>query len=315
MRAPDVDVAVIGSTGFIGSAVLERAGRRAMAVTAPRLETSARTLESLHADLRTRAALVADLANELAGAPVALLAAGLPASTGPASDALIGANALLPAVTYLAAKKAECCRVVHVSSAVVQGRGTLDSDIPRLSSASPYALSKILGELLLLELYDADGPELVIYRPPSVHGPNRRVTQALAQVARSRLSFVASPGTQRTPQALIENTSDAALFLCGYSGCPPQVVHHPWEGITTLELMTCLGAGRVPREIPPALARSISEGIRSCFNLIPRLKPHARRLEMLWLGQDQASSWLSEVGWHPPVGPSRWKEIGDGLAR
>jgi hypothetical protein len=45
-----------------------------------------------------------------------------------------------------------------------------------------------------------------------------------------------------------------------------------------------------------------------------RLAANARRLEMLWLGQDQADSWLTQAGWRPVAGHERWLEIGRMLA-
>jgi hypothetical protein len=37
---------------------------------------------------------------------------------------------------------------------------------------------------------------------------------------------------------------------------------------------------------------------------------NARRLEMLWLGQKQAHSWLTQNGWSPVVGAARWRALG-----
>jgi hypothetical protein len=42
----------------------------------------------------------------------------------------------------------------------------------------------------------------------------------------------------------------------------------------------------------------------------PRVAANARRLEMLWLGQDQGMSWLTQAGWKPPISRSGWEQIG-----
>lgn len=36
---------------------------------------------------------------------------------------------------------------------------------------------------------------------------------------------------------------------------------------------------------------------------------------MIWFGQSQAESWLTENGWIPPVRHQRWQEMGRELAQ
>ena len=44
--------------------------------------------------------------------------------------------------------------------------------------------------------------------------------------------------------------------------------------------------------------------------VLPQIAANARRVEMLWFGQPQATSWLTEAGWSPPAGHEAWRELG-----
>jgi len=44
---------------------------------------------------------------------------------------------------------------------------------------------------------------------------------------------------------------------------------------------------------------------------LPRwLAANAQRVEMLWSGQSQAPSWLTQAGWAAPVGAEAWSCLG-----
>ena len=43
---------------------------------------------------------------------------------------------------------------------------------------------------------------------------------------------------------------------------------------------------------------------------MPQIASNARRVEMLWFGQSQAPSWLTEAGWIPPAGRDEWVRLG-----
>jgi nucleoside-diphosphate-sugar epimerase len=303
-------VAVVGASGFVGSAVVQAlggAGATVVAVPAPRLRTAARDVDTL---VRDAAVLAGDGIPGLAGADVVVIAAGVPDATGSDADQLVGAHALLPAVVSAAARRAGVRRVVHVSSAAVQGAADVLDETPHRAPESPYAESKALGEEVLDGLAASGGPELVIYRPPSVQGPGRPVTRRIVSLARSPLRSVAGDGRAPSPQALVANVGAAVAELCTLPGVPGYVIH-PWEGITTGSLLEFLGAGRRPRRIPAVLARSVVRLARATLGRTAGGEGTVRRIEVLWFGQRQATSWLTTQGWAPPVGTEGWARLAD----
>jgi nucleoside-diphosphate-sugar epimerase len=309
-----VRVAVLGGSGFVGGAVTRALAGRDVVVTtvsAPRLRTGARDVPGLLREAGAAVVAEATLTAAFAGIDVVVNASGDPDASATDLDRLVGANALMPVVAARAAERAGVRRFVHVSSAVVQGAiGTLDESEQR-DPFSPYAMSKCLGEEALPAAVDS--AELVIYRPPSVHGPDRRVTRRIASIACSPLRSVAGDGRNPSPQALIDNVGAAVAYLCT-AARPPRVVIHPWEGLTVGSLMELLGRGRRPRHLPRSFARWAVRGARATVGWLPGRSADIRRVELLWFGQRQAESWLTRDGWSPPVGREGWRELADVVA-
>ncbi|WP_193746903.1 NAD(P)-dependent oxidoreductase [Dietzia sp. UCD-THP] len=298
-------IAVVGSTGFVGSAVAQALSERGVTVRhvkAPRL----RAAPSGKSPVIEERSITMELKDAFNGCTAVINAAGIADAGAVDSYAIWGANAVLPGIIAAAARSAGA-RTVHVSSAAVQGRrATLDAS-NEFEGFSLYARSKITGELAV---GDADHTA-VIYRPPGVHGKNRPVTITVSRLARSPLASVASPGTENAPHALIENVADAIAFLATVRITPPNVVTHPSENLTTADLLEKLG-NRRPVTIPRTLARfAVSIAFR-IGGLRPSLLGQARRLEVLWFGQNQASSWLTEVGWVPKIDATGWSRINAG---
>ena len=299
-------VIVIGASGFVGSAVvreLHARGAGVVEVRAPRLrptlpDRATDAMGSLGDD-------IAEFARRLTGVDAVVNAAGLAEATSAHVGSLTAANALLPGFIATACAVADVPRFVHVSSAAVQGRAkTLDAS-PGGEPLSPYARSKALGERLV-RLANSNA---VVYRPPGVHGESRGVSRTMARLARSPLASVARPGSSPSPQALLRNVADAIAFLAMTAAEPPPIVAHPSEGLTTAGLLELLG-GRAPHEIPRPLARGTVALLTAVGRAVPYVGANARRVEMLWLGQRQATSWLSEVGWEPPLGLEAWRMLG-----
>lgn len=309
-------VAVVGATGFVGSAVVEALQRRrcrVVTVAAPRLRTALRSAGALLDAASTEPALGA-LIDSFDGAEAVVNAAGCPDASSWDTELLLGANALLPAVVARAAARSGARRLLHVSSAVVQNDAPVLDESEELRPFSAYSISKVAGEEALRLVRD-DALQIVRYRPPSVHASDRRVTRMLTRIAASPLATVARPGDQPTPQALLPNVADAVAHLVTTPSTPPHVVVHPSEGVTVSGLMRDLAGGKRPRRIPRPIAVA---GVRAAKTLGRVHRPtaaNARRVELLWLGQAQAGSWLEQDGWVPVEGPDAWRALGDEVRR
>ncbi|ACV06863.1 NAD(P)-dependent oxidoreductase [Kytococcus sedentarius] len=295
-----MNVLVLGSRGFVGTAVcaaLREQGHDVTTAVAPRVQT-----DEISAAQREQ--FVGEIQAALGGCDAVVNAAGVPDATGSDYDAMVGANTVLPGIVAEAARRLGL-RCVHVSSAAVQGdKEVLDSS-DDVRPFSPYSESKVRGEREALQ----QGGEVVVYRPPGVHGANRDVTRTVARLAGSPLSSVAGDGSHPAAQALIGNVGAAVATLATHPDTPPRVVHHPWEGQTTASLLRALG-GREPVHLPSALARGLVEVARAAGRVRPGLAGHARRLEVLWFGQSQAPSWLDSIQWVAPDGRESWEALG-----
>ena len=288
-------VAVVGASGFVGRAVAEALARRGadvVAVRAPRL-------------LRTTAsAAVRELVDACGECEVVVNCAGQSDATASDEAQLKAANAELAGAVAAAAATLGA-RLVHVSSAAVQGhRPVLDSS-EETAAFSSYSRSKVAGERAV----HAAHPTAVVYRPPGVHDPGRSVTRSIATVARSPLASVGGDGSAPTAQAQLPNVADAVAFLALTDLTPPTVVHHPSEGLTTAGLLRDLG-GREPRHLPVLLTRGAVAAANAVGRVWGPAAGQARRADILWHGQAQAPSWLTATGWEPPVGRDGWVRMG-----
>lgn len=298
-------VVVLGASGFVGSRVvsaLRSRGVQVRAVRAPRLSTSARAVPDLLGELgRPDVQAEADrLRAELAGAAAVINAAGLAHAIGGGDD-LFGANALLPALVGVVV--GDATRLVHVSSAAVQGRLSPLDETTWRAPFSPYSVSKALGEELV-----GQRAGTVCFRPTSVHGPDRQVTRSLHRLVSSPLASVAGRGDGPTPQVQVDNVADAVAYVAITQQTPPAVVLQPGEGLTVAGLVRDLG-GREPRHVWTWLARAIVGLLSALGSVVPPLPGAARRLEMLWFGQRQVDGWLTTTDWSAPKGAQRWKDM------
>jgi nucleoside-diphosphate-sugar epimerase len=288
---------VLGGSGFVGSAVLRAlldAGIEARAARAPRLTTTAATAGALgEAAARVD---ITDLRAVLEGAAVVVNAAGLATPAAGGGVELSGANALLPAVVARAAAAAGVGRLIHLSSAAVQGRVPVLDETDTVHPFSAYSRSKALGEqALALVAAGEPGLSVVTLRATSVQGQGRPTTAALARLARSPLASVAAPGTARSPITSVEALADLVLAVGLHDGPVPPRVLQPWEGLTVRTVLEAAG-GR-PRVLPAALCRCAVGGGYALSSLLRRrLDGHVRRLELMWFGQDQVPGWAVGQG-------------------
>jgi nucleoside-diphosphate-sugar epimerase len=277
-------------------------------MTTPRLPPS--RADQAEAVLRGFSDDMGHLARRLRGADCVVNSAGVAEAASTDEGSLIAANGLVPGYLAMATFRADVPRFVQVSSAAVQGRAEILDSSPTVAPFSPYSRSKTLGATLARKAH----PGAVEYRPPGVHGADRRISQITARIARSRISSVARPGSSPTPQTLLSNVADAIAFLAIIQDQPPPIIAHPSEGLTTAGILVLLG-NRQPLEIPLALAKAVVAMGMACGRVIPSVAVNTRRLEMLWFGQSQAPSWLTDMGWEPPDGHDAWVELGRLLER
>lgn len=287
--------AVVGASGFIGTAVVDHLksnGVEVVPIVAPRV-----TLDRTSTDPQVVAsaaeghAATDAMARSLLGVDVVVNAAGMAVPDGEASPSLYGANGLLPAIIAHAAMRAGVGRCIHLSSAAVQGtRPTLDAST-EVRPFSPYSKSKALGEFALLaagmsRLETFKETDLILIRATSVQGHGRRTTENLRRVARSPLASVAAPGDYPTVVSSLDGLVDFVECVGESKEAMPQILLQPWEGLSVLDVMALAG-GRRPAVLPTWICRSILRFGHILSRILPRVVGPLRRLELMWFGQAQ----------------------------
>lgn len=289
---------VVGASGFIGGAVfsaLQERGGQVRAVSAPRLLCDAGTPAAVLDAAAALDTLRTGLAEAFAGADIVVNAAGLATPGAPDSPQLRGANALLPALLADAADQAGVSRLVHLSSAAVQGHRPFLDESTYVEPFSAYSRSKALGERALAAR-GAATCSVVTVRATSVQGPERGTTAKLARIAVSPLASVASPGTAPSPVSSLPALVDFVLAVGTHAGPVPAVVLQPWERATVSGVLEAAG-GRRPLHLPPALCRVLLRAGFAVSSLAgERLHGGLRRLELMWFGQRQVPGWAEQTG-------------------
>ena len=292
---------VIGASGFVGSSIVARLNAEGISVDpieAPRLATRALDVDSIIDEADQLEGIIDSLAEAFAGAQVVVNAAGLAAPNMQDLPPLVGANALLPAVIAIAAQRTGVRRVIHLSSAAVQGpRLVLDAS-EETNPFSAYSFSKALGEEALLDLQDYFleehpdcAPELCILRATSVQGRGRRTTELFAKMASSPFASVAGAGTGKSPVSSVHALAEFVVMLGTFPGELPTIVLQPWEGATVAS--ASLDAGRrKPHHLPEWLCRAaIKAGYKVSELMNDRFSGSVRKVEVMWFGQGIDDSW------------------------
>lgn len=286
--------AVVGGSGFIGTAVLTslaEAGVPASPVSAPRLRCDAGTAEELLAEADRKADVVRHLAQELRGSAVVVNAAGAAAPVSTDMPVLTGANALLPVLLARACQEARVGRLIHLSSAAVQGHRAVLDETAEVAPFSPYSRSKALGEQGL-GLVPVGDTEIVIIRATSVQGLERPTTAALARLAASPLASVAAPGNAPSPITSVDALAGLVRAVGLHPGPVPRFVLQPWERMTVRTVLE--SAGGTPLVLPATLCRLVLRAGYAVSGLLgERLHGSIRRVELMWFGQDQVAGWTA----------------------
>jgi len=289
--------AVVGASGFIGRAIaddLRGRGLEVVSVPAPRVRLDPASVDGSHvAAVAMLDPSVTSLSSLLAGVDVVVNAAGLATPDAAASAELYGANALLPAIIGAAARAAGVSRLVHLSSAAVQGRRAVLDETAETAPFSPYSRSKALGESALLTMAAEHGPgvdtDFIIVRATSVQGPGRGTTDSLRRIARSPLASVAAPGTQPTVVSSLTGLVASVHKVGVGQAMLPAIVLQPWDGLTVSDVLRLFG-DREPRRLPVWMCRTVVVVARALGYVVPELAAVARRLELMWFGQRQVQS-------------------------
>ena len=130
----------------------------------------------------------------------------------------------------------------------------------------------------------------------------------IRRIASSPAATVARPGIATHPAGV------AAQCRCrrGPSGDCTAARFRPWSitrprSVTVSTLMQDLSGGRMPLRLPRPLAGLVVRAAKALGRVHEPTAANARRVELLWLGQPQAESWLTATGWQVPVGREGWR--------
>jgi nucleoside-diphosphate-sugar epimerase len=238
---------------------------------------------------------------------VVVNAAGLAEPGSRDSGALEAANAVLPVVVACAAARAGVPRMVQISTAAVQGRRAVLDETPDVEPVTAYGRSKAHGEAALLKRGVDRPDEVVVYRPTSVQGVDRAMTQRLVALADRGRIPICGRGDVPLPVALIDNVAAGIVYVCR-SSSPPALVLQPWEGVTTRSLLTALGAVRLVA-LPSIFVRGLIGAARIASVSSARLGAATRRIELLAFGQRQAANTLSTIGFTTSEGIAGYAQL------
>lgn len=326
MPAPAQHIAILGASGFLGATVAEVARTAGIAherlpvtrvgpaglglASVGRTPVPPGTVAAAAGAWRRSHGLEFDrLCRSLAGFDVVVNAAGCAAPGSTDRPGLFAADAVMPAVVAAAAALAGVRRLVHVSTAAVQGRMEPLDETPRLAPLSPYGEAKAEAERFLLAA-GAGGlpPEIVVYRPASVHGTGRTVTTSLARLAGALpVVPVAGRGDRPVPVALVENVA-AGVLVAATSDRVPPIVLHPWEGLTARRLLELFGARRVVAVPGPVMTAGLRAAGWAARRHVPATA-RLRRLELVVRGQAMRAERLEALGFRAPLGIEGWERL------
>lgn len=316
---------MLGASGFVGAAVVafgRSNGADITPVALPRISLVALphlALGSLDGAAeqwcRANRGAFEDLCRALAPFDVVINAAGDARASARTVRDLVAANAVLPAVVVRAAQRAGVRRLVHISSAAVQGRLDPLDETARHQPLSPYATSKAQGERVLLGADPSHGPacfELIVYRPTSIHAAGQLATRSLSRMLR-RLPLVPvvrsgpSAWEQPLPVVQLDNVAAGILFAATMLEAAP-IVLQPDEAMTARRLLTLFGAHRfVP--VPSGVAKAAIEQVGHLTHRSPYLTSRVRWLELLVRGQSTEAKVLAAAGFAAPTGTEGWEAL------
>lgn len=285
MPLDPVRVGVVGAGGLVGQAALSALGGAGVPIGLPRITAKRSGSVEAEADrwIASFPSAFQELAESFRGLTSVVNAAGLAAPRSVDHDALWSSNAVLPLVVARAADLAGVRRLVHVSSAAVQGGVSCLDETMTHRPLTAYGNSKALGEKALDEARDSMGTEVMIYRATSVLSLDRASTRTLIRLYSMPIVPIFGSGEQPLPIATLKSTA-RAIAECSVCLAPRPVVLHPYQGVTARALAVSLGRERRVFTLPRSL---VTRGPFSALKRLDRLSGSTRLLELLAVGQRQ----------------------------
>jgi nucleoside-diphosphate-sugar epimerase len=311
-------IAICGARGFIGRAIVKAATSAGVElIHLPRLDMSGinGTHHSLHLDIQrwldTHAVERQEMHDLLQGADVAVNAAGLAGPEESDLPRLMAANAVLPGVFANLAAEALVPRLIHVSSAAVQGRMDPLDETATLRPFSPYSSSKAAGELVLSEPGVQVPGEVIVYRPTSVQGNDRTITRSLVRLASRAFLPITGRGDAPLPTCLVENVAAGVLHVAQMQSPCPRICLQPWEQMTTRLLLEAFGEEPKLVRVPAPAVRLGCGMARHLVGGSSRREAKLRRLELLAFGQAVDARALQRAGFVPAAGVEAYRRLAE----
>ncbi|CAN5465085.1 NAD-dependent epimerase/dehydratase family protein [soil metagenome] len=297
-------VAITGSTGFAGSAVVGLLERQGIALRLLMRKPSAEkngNAEIVGGDLGDRPAL----ARLMQGASAVIHIAG--AIAAPNRAAFFETNAAGTLHVAQAAAKAGVKRFIHVSSLAAREPGLSD-----------YGASKREAEDRLRPY--KDDFEAVILRPPAIYGPGDRATLPLFAQMTKRIAVL--PGTPQARFSLLYVEDFARLILAALDGAPAglhEIDDETPGGYSWPELLAIAAQAAGHPIRPVFLPRGLAMPVARLAKVFPRIPLTAGKVNELyhadWVarrgslgiaapvrfmdGLPRTLSWYRDAGWLP----------------
>lgn len=283
---------VSGATGFIGRALVARCLRDGEAVVP--VSRSAGEVAGLPA------AGVEQIGEGAESGDTLVYAAGLAHRRDADRAALYRANCEQPLAAARLAWRRGLRRMVFVSSIKVNGERTDPepfTERDRPAPADDYGRSKWQGEQALWQHARETGMELVVVRPPLVHGPGVRANFAtlMQWVSRGVPLPLASVDNRRS-LVFLDNLVDLLLLCCRHPGAAGQTfLVSDGRDLSTPELLRLVGQAM---ERPARLWPCPEVLLRAGAGLLGRGAVASRLCDSLRVDAGLARS---RLGWRPPV--------------
>lgn len=302
-----VKVGVVGYKGYIGThvgAALCNGGREVSHVELAKVDHPPGDLPTVISSWRRNHSRAWNsFCESLEGLDVVLNAAGAAKPSSSDWRELWSANCLLPALVGSAAHHVGIKRMLHVSSAAVQGYMDPLTEDRRYSPFSSYSRSKMMGENALLERTVQTPDDVVIYRPTSVVGPTRNRT--LLRLLASPWVPVPDP-TVPIPLAHVENVAAAAALLVDCPS-PPEVALHPSEAMTVRRLRELAGNSPHGLQLPHPVFRFALRARR--LHGPDGVQAFLRKIDLVVNGQRIEARALIDRGYQNVVSDDCWTEL------